>query len=67
MPIQSIGHLERLLAQPGIAQPRDELPVMPVGHLPVEQEGEPFRMGERRRLGGGLGFAEGLAMPNRPS
>ena len=42
---------ERLLAQPGIAKPCGEFPVVPVGHLPIEQQGQPFRMGECRRLG----------------
>ena len=51
---------QRLLAQPGIAQPGGEFPVVPIGHLPIEQKRQPFRMGERRRLGRGLGFAEGL-------
>jgi hypothetical protein len=42
---------EHLLAKPGIAQPGGDFLVVPVGHLPVEQKSQPFRMGERRRLG----------------
>jgi hypothetical protein len=33
---------------------------VPIGHLPIEQQGQPFRMGERCRLGRGRGFAECL-------
>lgn len=49
-----------LLPELGMAQPRDELLIVSVGHLPVEQKGKPFGMGERRRFRGGLGFAKGF-------
>ncbi len=39
-----------LLAQPGIAQPGGEPLVAPIGDLAIEQQAEPFGMGERRAL-----------------
>ncbi len=57
---------QRLLAQPGIAEPGGEFLVVPVGHFPVEQESQPFRMGECRGLGGGLGLAEGFGHAEQP-
>ena len=58
---------QRLLAQLGMAQPGGEFFVVPVGHLPVEQEGQPFRVGERRRLAEVSVSMNAFAMPNSPS
>ena len=57
---------ERLLAEPGITKPCGEFLVVAAGHLPVEQEGQPFQIGERRRLGGDLSSAEGLGHAEQP-
>ena len=54
---------ERLLAEPGIAQPRGELLVVPVGQFPVEQEGQPFRMGEAAASADVSASPKAFAMP----
>ena len=41
-----------LMAQPGIAQAGVQPPVTPVAGLLVEQQGEPFGMGQRRGFTG---------------
>jgi hypothetical protein len=50
----------RLVAEP-------EVLVIAIGHLPVEQENEPFGMGQRRRLGRGDDLAERLGHAVRPN
>ena len=42
---------QRLLAQLGMAQPGGEFLVAAIGHLPAEQQGQPFRVGRVRRPG----------------
>jgi hypothetical protein len=49
-----------LMAQPGIAQAGMQPPVASVAGLLVEQQSEPFRMGQRRGLTGCFDLAESL-------
>ena len=49
-----------LMAQPGIAQAGVQPPVTPVAGLLVEQQSEPFRMGQRGGFPGGFDLAEGF-------
>ena len=49
-----------LMAQPGIAQAGEQAPVASVAGLLVEQQGEPFGMGQRGGFGGCFELSEGL-------
>ena len=49
-----------LMAQPGITQTSEQAPVTPIADLLIEQQGEPFGMGERGGLSGCFDLSEGL-------
>ena len=49
-----------LMAQPGIAQASEQASVTPIADLLIEQQGEPFGMGERGGLSGCFDLSEGL-------
>jgi hypothetical protein len=49
-----------LMAQPGVAQAGVQPPVASVAGLLVEQQGEPFGMGQRRGFTGCFDLTEGL-------
>lgn len=49
-----------LMAQPGIAQARQEALVTPMTELAIEQQAKPFGMGERRGFTGFFDLAEGF-------
>ena len=55
-----------LMAKPGIAQAKAQPPVTSVAGLLVEQQGEPFGVGERRRFAGCFDLAEGLGHAVEP-
>ena len=46
-----------LMAQPSVTQPRQEPPVAAVAELAIEQQAEPFEMGERGALAAGFDLA----------
>jgi hypothetical protein len=48
------------MAQPGVAQAGVQPPVASVAGLLVEQQGEPFGMGQRRGFTGCFDLTEGL-------
>src|SRR5947199_4266132 len=48
------------MAQPGIAQASEQASVTPIADLLIEQQGEPFGMGERGGLSGCFDLSEGL-------
>jgi hypothetical protein len=49
-----------LMAQPGIAQAGEQAPVTSIANLLIEQQGEPFGMGQRGSFSGCLDLTEGL-------
>src|ERR1700745_102372 len=49
-----------LMAQPSIAQACEQAPVTPITGLLIEQQGVPFRMGQRHSFSGVFDLAEGL-------
>jgi hypothetical protein len=49
-----------LMTQPGIAQAREQAPVTPIADLLIEQQGEPFGMGQRGGFSRCFEFREGL-------
>ena len=49
-----------LMAQPGIAQPGEQALVAAIADLAIEQQAEPFGMGQRRGFAGCFDLAEGL-------
>ena len=49
-----------LMAQPGIAQAGEQALVTPIADLAIEQQAEPFGMGQRRGFSGCFDLAEGL-------
>ena len=55
-----------LVAQPGIAQPRSQPAVVALGGLAVEQEAEPFGMGELGMARVGLELGEGSGHAGEP-
>ena len=55
-----------LMAQSGIAQAGEQAPVASIANLLIEQQGEPFGMGQRGGLDASIS-PKALAMPLRPS
>jgi hypothetical protein len=55
-----------LMAQPGVAQAGMQPPITSVAGLLIEQQGEPFRVGQRRGLSGFFDLAEGLGHAGKP-
>src|SRR5438477_12932143 len=49
-----------LMAQPGISQAGEQAPVASIANLLIEQQGEPFGMGQRGGFTGCLDITEGL-------
>src|SRR6266513_722939 len=49
-----------LMAQPGIAQTGEQAPVASIANLLIEQQGEPFGMGQRGGFSGCFDLTEGL-------
>jgi hypothetical protein len=56
-----------LVAQPGVAQACAKPFVVAVGDLAIEQQAEPFGMGQGGAFAGCFDLAEALAMPLKPS
>jgi hypothetical protein len=52
-----------LMAQPGIAQAGEQAPVPSIANLLIEQQGEPFGMGQRGSFSGCFDLTEGLGHP----
>jgi len=48
------------VAQPGIAQTGEQAPVTPIAGLLIEQQGEPFGMGQVRGFTGCFDLTEGF-------
>ncbi len=48
------------MPQPGIAQASEQAPVTPIADLLIEQQGEPFGMGEHGGFSGYFDLIEGL-------
>ena len=48
-----------LMAEPGVAQAGEQAPVPPIADLAIEQQGEPFGVGQRGGLTGCFDLAEG--------
>ena len=55
-----------VVAQPGIAQAGGEALVAAMGDLAIDQQAEPFGVGERRAFAGGFEFGEGLGHAGEP-
>ena len=55
-----------LMAQPGIAQPGEQALVAAIADLAIEQQAEPFGMGERRGFAGCFELGEGLGHAGKP-
>ena len=56
-----------LMAQSGIAQAGEQAPVTSIAGLPIEQQGKPFGMGQRRASPDASISPKALAMPLSPS
>jgi hypothetical protein len=56
----------RLVAQPGIAQPSPQLPIVALGGFAIEQEAEPFGVREIGALRVGLQLGEGARHAGEP-
>lgn len=49
-----------LMAQLGVAEPGEQAPVAPIADFAIEQEAEPFGMGQRGGFGGSFDLVEGF-------
>jgi hypothetical protein len=56
----------RLVAQPGITQPRPQSPLVTIGGFSIEQQGKPFGMREIGALRIGLQLGEGARHAGEP-
>jgi hypothetical protein len=57
----------RLVAQPGVAQPCPQPPIIALGGFAIEQEGEPFGMRQRGACWVASSSVKARAMPASPS